>query len=217
MEADGRSPRRAAQQKLTYGTMIVNIPTSTFPPGPLRNSQLLDIGVANVNEMATQLRDGITAAQVNALSKGLILDPATYTVPVPTFTLPAGDTAAGGELDVLYQTFLTLKANNTERAWPLCETIPASGAEATVTGFVAARIVDVQIRQHGGSSSTNYIQLTLQPTMLETPTAFTDYSNRFMKAPSRTPVTRGSPIAISVACVLWIERRSGQPYVAARF
>lgn len=179
------APADPSQPKLAYGTMTVNIPTATFPPGPLLNSQLLDIGVADVSEMAAQLREGITATQVKALSKGLLLDKTSYTVPVPTFSpVPAGDPTPGSDFDILYQTFLTLKANNTERAWPLCDLLPLSGADATVSGFVAARIINVQILQHGGSSPTSYIQLTLQPTLLETPTAFTDYSNRFLKTAS---------------------------------
>jgi len=188
------APADTSQPKIAYGKMIVNIPTSTFPPVPPLNSQILDIGVANANELRAQLLEGITAAQAKTLSKGLILDKATYTVPVPSFTpLPAGDTTAGSDFDLLYQTFLTLKANNIVRAWPLCEALPASGSDAIVSGFVAARIVDVQIRQHGGSSPTSYIQLTLQPTLLETPTAFTDYSNRFLKATNPPGPNSGPP------------------------
>ena len=47
-----------------------------------------------------------------------------------------------------------------------------------VTGFVAARIIAVNTPMSTGNP---YIQLELQPTLLETPTAFTDYSVRFMK------------------------------------
>jgi hypothetical protein len=188
------APADLSKSPIPYGQMIVNIPTQTFPSGPPLNSQLLDIGIGTAAEMATQLTGGITALQASALKNGLILDSTSFTVPVPTYTpLPDGDTTSGSDFDKLYQAFLFLKNNKIERAWPLCGILPASGTDATVTGFVAARVIDVQIRQHGGSSPTNFIQLTLQPTLLETPTAFTDYSNRFLKTTSPPSPNAGPP------------------------
>lgn len=165
--------------KIKYGTMTVIVPTNTTPAATL-NSKLLDIGITDFDGLARQLKDGINGADVAVYGQDLIIDKTTYTLPVPQFAVPKGD-KADTDFDKLYQAFLTLKTDGTERAWPLTQAVPATG-DVTVSGFVAARITDVQIMQHAGSAPTDYIQLTLQPTLMNTPTAFTDYSGRFLKS-----------------------------------
>jgi hypothetical protein len=45
------APADVSQKKIPYGTMTVNIPTDTFPPGPPLNSQFLDIGVSSISQL----------------------------------------------------------------------------------------------------------------------------------------------------------------------
>ena len=186
------APADMSKSPIPYGTMTVNIATSTYMPPPVLNSQILDIGVSSSADIVDQLKNGITATQVaafNPTTKDIILDDSTYTKAIPQFTPPAYDSTPGSDYQNLLSAFQSLQANNTERAWPLYET--TAGSDVTVTGFVAARITAVMELMDAGG--TPYISLTLQPTLLETPTAFTDYSNRFLKTTNPATPNSGPP------------------------
>lgn len=169
-----------------YGTIQINIPlAATYNPPTLadaQNAKLINIGsLADYNALATQVTGGVTADDeddyTTARGHGLILDETTYDLPAAPMA-PSTAMNLATDVTTLSQAFQTLMTDRTERAWPIADALPASG-DITVTGFVAARILKVETIADGDGN--NYIRLTLQPTLLQTPTAYTDYSGRFLK------------------------------------
>jgi hypothetical protein len=170
--------------------MIVRIPTSSTKTSDDANARLLDIGAGSVAAMSNQLLTGITKPQMDAYTagrpQGLILDPTTYSVPVPELS-PMD--APGGDFDTLLAALQALRDRQIERAWPLYRG-QIHKDDVIVTGFVAARVIAVSTHK---DNEHPFIKIELQPTLLETPTALTDYSTRFMKATTPATANSGPP------------------------
>jgi hypothetical protein len=176
----------ALTNPIAYHTMTVTIPTSSNGALPALNSRLLKIGTTDVAGMNGQLLTGITSPQMTLYKpKELILSSSSLQVNVPELAPPMPDLTLGSDFLTMKTNFLKLRNDKTERAWPLYTS--SDGTNVVVTGFIAARIIDVT------TPGDAFIVLTLRPTLLETPTAFTDYSNRFQKTPTTTIPNSGPP------------------------
>lgn len=186
------APADPTQVPIDYHNLTLKVPSLADKDLPTRNARLMAIGVSDIAGLNGQLLTGLTSTHMTAhtaMNPQLVLDPdQEFTVPVPQIDPP---NQASGDYTTMIDNFTTLMNDGTERAWPLYKT--ADGTTVTVCGFVAARIVGV-------TPMGSYIELELQPTLLETPTAFTDTSTRFLKDTSAFPYATYSRLISPYNC-----------------
>ncbi len=125
------------------------------------NAYLLQIGTGATQD---QVDRGVTGEDLQDLGGQLVLD-ANNQLKLPTSD-PASAMQAFNDLQNCGQTVFPCGA---VRIFPLVTQVDAGSGQATVTGFVGARVVKV-------TSSGGALQLILQPGMLSVPTAVTDAS-----------------------------------------
>ncbi len=133
------------------------------------NACLLQLGTEDLGGLARQLRQGVSKQDLAGFGGGLIVpaDPRGLAVPGGPWN---GDEAAP-EWDDFREALRALHRQGERRIWPLYIGFDSETGMPLITGFVAARIVD--ITEEGGS-----LNLTLQPCMISTPAAVTDPARR---------------------------------------
>lgn len=154
--------------------------------GQQDNGQLALVGVKTVREAADQLLTGMTYQQLMARNGQLFLgqDEGAST-PRNELLLPRGLTA-DAELDYLGERLRQIIGQ--PRVWMLYSHIledKKSHGRLRVVGFVAARVVAVNGETHGGEhrekrekGEPTSLEVVLQPCMMITATAVTDYRRR---------------------------------------
>ena len=124
------------------------------------STQVLNIGSATAADVQTQVAGGISVANVSGAPFGgqfTLVDPVP-SLNVPTYALtPAEFAAAFGPVSTPNQAI--------PRVFPLYSGPP--GANAVVTGFIAARVVSVD------TSDPTRVTVTIQPTLVSSPLAVT--------------------------------------------
>ena len=115
------------------------------------------------------MRNGLTPADLQSLGGQLVLGPNNQVLLPGTPATPASGSPGFTQLE---QSLKDLAATGAQRIFPLytkCD--PATGV-TTVSGFVAARVATVQTDGNGA------LTFVLQPTMLASPDAVTDFTRR---------------------------------------
>jgi len=131
---------------------------------PGANIVVLHLGFTDLNQIAGQLEFGITADHLSSFGGQLVL-PVGSGINIPAQQVgPNGDQP---EIQELARVLNVLQQTGAVRVWPLFSTF--AGAEAIVTGFVAARVVNVTPPQ-----ADQPLTFTLQATMMSRPDAITD-------------------------------------------
>ena len=130
------------------------------------NALLLFIGVTDVTAASAQLAGGVTAAQLQDFGGQFVLGDQNL-LPVP-----AAPALAPSDLAVVQAGLEQLQQSGALRIWPLFPAADAGNDPLPVSGFVAARVAQVE------SAADGSVHVTLQPGMLATPTAVTDASRR---------------------------------------
>ena len=103
---------------------------------------------------------------------------------LPLSSMAALPAPESDELEMLLAAFVRLRDSAEARIWPLYTHVTegADGNGTTdVSGFVAARIAHLEIvalPPDAKDAAKPYLRLVLQPAMLATPTAVTDFSKR---------------------------------------
>jgi hypothetical protein len=152
--------------------------------GQQDNGQLALVGVETVRAAADQLLTGMTYQQLMARNGQLFLgqDEGAST-PRNELLLPRGLTA-DAELDYLGERLRQIIGQ--PRVWMLYSHIledKKSHGRLRVVGFVAARVMAVNGETHGGDGrhekhESTSLEVVLQPCMMVTATAVTDYRRR---------------------------------------
>ncbi len=135
------------------------------------NVHLLMIGTSNVTDLSGQLQTGVTAEQLTALGGSFVLGAANNQLAVQANQV--GSANPSGDLTTLYNALSQLQQSGQARIWPLQSGYDTAGGNSLVCGFVAARVASVNPVTAGQP-----LTFTLQPTMLSTATAVTDYTRR---------------------------------------
>lgn len=144
------------------------------------NAALLQIGsVPGVAELCAQIENGVSKQDLLDFGQPFVLAPPDNELIVPGTLL--GPDATEPEFDDLQTCLQNLQASGAPRIWPLFSGFDSDG-HAIVNGFVAARVVDVQVVNDG----VDVLKLTLQPTLMSSPTTVTD--------PDRTALPGQRPI-----------------------
>jgi hypothetical protein len=131
------------------------------------NGTLLTIGTTTGTDIASQLQTGVTAANLSSFGGQFVLDATNQLiVPGPPALSTADNTALEAALNAL-------AASAAQRVFPLYSTFDAVTNEATLSGFVAARVVSVQPMVVGQP-----LTFVLQPTVVAVSAAVTDASRR---------------------------------------
>lgn len=146
----------------------LQLPPSGAPA--LSNGYLLTLG-SGLTE--TQLTAGVTADDLIATAGRIALD-ASQQLLLPGS--PLGPADASAALLALTDALDLLLQSGTPRVWPLVSGYAIGPGEATVTAFVAARLVRVEAP--GGGP----LRLRLQPAQLVVPQALTDPARRGVAA-----------------------------------
>ena len=125
------------------------------------NARLLRLGTEDIDDVAMQVREGITTADLAELGGEMVLSPAgSLSVPGSTGELILGPGALAEALE-------QLRASGRPRIWPLFAGVESILGEPQVTGFVAARVASVEV------SPVTGLTFTVQPAMLTTVTTVT--------------------------------------------
>jgi hypothetical protein len=128
------------------------------------NIVVLQLGFADLFQIAGQLEFGVTADHLANYGGQLVL-PVGAGVNIPAQQVgPNGDQP---EIQELARVLNVLQQTGAVRVWPLYSTF--AGSEAYVTGFVAARVVNVL-----PPMADQPLTFTLQATMINRPDAITD-------------------------------------------
>jgi hypothetical protein len=137
------------------------------------NAHLLAIGVGSVSEAIRQIQTGVTVEDLQDRQHRLLLEDQNVTI------LPRVPVAS---TDMQKLAAALAQIVGQKRVWPLYSGLQVTdkGEWAVVPGFVAARLLSVQWQSDSRTAGDNPVQLivTLQPTMLITATAVTDYRRR---------------------------------------
>lgn len=154
-------------------------------PGPspsavTGNACVVQIGTQNWSEAVRQMATGIWPQDLagDDFAGRLVIDPAAGFRPVLAWTSAPGLNER--ELADLWAALSGLQQRGEVRIWPLyAGLLPKAEAQAdddrpiaAVNGFVAARILRLELRSGGAQSNQGtYLELTLQPQLLVTRTA----------------------------------------------
>jgi hypothetical protein len=128
------------------------------------NACVLQIGVADLQGVAEQVTMGITPQQLQQFGGELVLFKDNKPLVVPGGFAPGGE----GEQQLL-EALEQLRQDGTPRVWPLFSTFDPESGMPVVTGFVAARVVQV-----GSGQGGNDLSFAVQPCAMSTVTAVTD-------------------------------------------
>lgn len=128
----------------------------------------LAIGVTTMADYLGQISNGITKPQYTAFGQPLELHPITSTL-----DLPAEDCYSPSTADLVSALGLI---GNQPRVWPLVQAAPGGSGQATVSGFVGARIISVNAGIEPdpatmGMTNVETVVVILQPAMVDAPTA----------------------------------------------
>lgn len=134
------------------------------------NTALLHFGSTSVPVLADQLVDGLDAVDLAALGGQVLLNAAGEVLVAGTQQGPAEGSA---DLDELLDALEALEESAEVRAWPLYSQVDTAAGTVQVTGFVAARVVRVQLLGPGQP-----VEVILQPARLATATAVTAFDLR---------------------------------------
>jgi hypothetical protein len=127
------------------------------------NGCVLHLGVADAEGLAEQITSGLRPPQLQQWGGQLVLFVDNEPLVVP------GGPADGGDAGLLMQALEQLRRDGTPRVWPLFSGFDPESGMPVLTGFVAARVVQV-----GSSQAGNDLSFTVQPCALSTVTAVTD-------------------------------------------
>jgi hypothetical protein len=141
--------------------------------GPRRgrrpNGCVLQIGVGDLGGVADQITAGISPQQLEQFGGELVLFKDNKPLIVPGGLVGEGE----GELELL-QALEQLRREGTPRVWPLFAAFDPESGMPVLTGFVAARVVQVGSSQ-GGNNEWSF---AVQPCAMSTVTAVTDPERR---------------------------------------
>jgi hypothetical protein len=131
---------------------------------PGTNGCILNLGPANTP--AEQVRNGLTPADLQNQGGQLMLGPNNQVL------LPGSPTTPSSGYADLQQSLTQLQTTAKQRIWPLYTNCDPNTGVTTLHGFVAARVVRVMAVPGGP------LTFILQPTMIATPDAVTDFTRR---------------------------------------
>jgi len=141
---------------------------------PLANVAFLFLPSPDLADLNLQLQAGVTADQL-ALYGGSMILPVAGTLDIAGQQVgPAGDDPA---IEALVETLTLLKDKGEPRIWPLYQSFDVGTGSVRVSGFVAARVVNV-----APPASGIPLQFTLQATVVTAPMALTDTDIRGVNA-----------------------------------
>jgi Flp pilus assembly protein TadG len=129
------------------------------------NACLLLFGAGDLPDVARQFRSGLTEQDLAQLGGELRLGVDNKEAAVPGVPWAPGS----AESQVLLQCLEELRLAGTPRVWPLFTGLHPDSGMPVLSGFVAARVVDVESGQAGSSLS-----FKVQPCAMSTVTALTD-------------------------------------------
>jgi hypothetical protein len=138
-------------------------------PTPGTNAVILNFGAGTPAATAGQIRTGLTPPDLQNQGGELLLGP-TNTVLLPGS--PATPASGSPGFVALQQSLMHLQMTAEQRIWPLYRQSSFQTGVTTVSGFVAARVVQVNAVPGGP------LTFILQATMLATPDAVTDFTRR---------------------------------------
>ena len=164
-----------ALDETTWKTMVESslvgsaynaLPTATFTVGVLQAIPL-KIGTANLNGVATQLKDGVTPGELSgAPFNGEFVVPPATSKATPAYLVPTDYAPLVAELQAL-------QASGDARVWPVFFGFDGT-PEPLVKRFVAARVVNVTEVKDMMMTTTIAILLELRPTAFASPMVVTD-------------------------------------------
>lgn len=143
------------------------------------NGQLTGIGVKGIGDACRQIRLGISEADLQSRGGRLVLDDGLARRPPDQRLVLPQLSPTDTEVQALAQALRGIIGS--PRIWMLYEQQTApSGDTVLVRGFVAARVLHVEVKAIAKDSDKAAQQLivTLQPCRLTTPAALTDRSRR---------------------------------------
>lgn len=143
------------------------------------NVTILNLGATDGTKFASQVTDGISGADLAGVGGQILLDDMQQEL------LPGeevGPPEGSGDLDLLRAALDTLRARGEARVWPLYTSFNAITGEIQVTGFVAARVVEV-----GAVNPGRPLRVVLQPAVMASSTALTDAARRMAGTASVNP------------------------------
>lgn len=130
------------------------------------NAALINLSTPDLAVAAQQLIQGISAADLTDSGGQLVL-PDSGTLAIAGRQV--GPTATSGEIAGIAQSLQSLRASGAVRIWPLYTSFDDGASAAQVSGFVAARVVELTPPQ-----DQMPLRFTLQATVLSCPQAVTD-------------------------------------------
>lgn len=132
------------------------------------NCCMLYFGTSQAKELALQIVNGVDASHLSAFGGQLVLGPGNQLQVKGTPWGPLG-TSWDGKL--LLNALKQLQATGQPRLWPCFASFDKNTSNPILCGFVAARVVQIKEKSGKGGSIT----FAVQPCMLSTGTAVTDY------------------------------------------
>jgi hypothetical protein len=145
----------------------LGLPDATNGPN---NVALLELGASDLSALTRQLSQGVTAADLAGFGGQLVI-PATG--PLFVNGTRVGPARTDPLLAQLWQALDELRQQGTPRIWPLYSSFDAAQGQAAVTGFVAARVVQVE-----PLAANAPLCVILQPTVVVSSAAVTDPARR---------------------------------------
>jgi hypothetical protein len=135
------------------------------------NAALLQLGTANVSDLANQLTTGVTAEDLTDLGGQLLLNRSNNRLVVPG--TPYGPAVNSSGTQRLLAGLRQLQQNGTQRVWPLYSAFTPNSQMPVLSGFVAARVANASLSGDG-----KYLTFVLQPCKFAVSQALTDPNQR---------------------------------------
>jgi hypothetical protein len=148
---------------------------------------LLQIGSSDTMELAEQIERGILPAEFEGLGGELVLDKEGRRIVPGTLIGPTAGTSA---FEALAASLRSLRDRGEAYAWPLFREVDEKTQRPILTGFIAARVVDVQVDKEG------MLRFTLQQAVLCAASAVTVSSR-----PKDAPAVSANPYLCKVRLV----------------
>jgi Flp pilus assembly protein TadG len=142
------------------------------------NACLLLFGAGDTADLFRQITSGLTEQDLQQLGGELRLGVDNKRASVPG--VPWGPGGGSAESQLLLRALEELRLKGAPRVWPLFQGMHPDSGMPVLTGFVAARVVDVRWGQAGSKSSQagSNLSFTVQPCAMSTVTALTDPGRR---------------------------------------
>lgn len=144
--------------------MTVSLPRSDGAGGAQANCKVLCVGPEVGFGVPRQVREGIRADDLADYNRELVLGPGNR-LPIPGLT--SGSAMSGAAFNDLFLALKELSLTGVVRAWPLYDPSPTFEGVPVLSGFVAARVMQV------GSDGEGGLRFVLQPACLHSASVVT--------------------------------------------